>query len=294
MTSRAWSIVSPTSATRRARPGSAARAPSTWARTHSAPARVLPAPRPPMTTQVRHAPSGGSWCGSAQNSKSHGSAIKAASLRPARKASTVSGIAEASQPAADLNAGGVEIERPFAAASATVFLEFRNFRPFLEHDLQGRAEVPDDAHPVLEVAQIALSQPVHRRVDLHDDLIQKPHRLGDEGPRQRLSGRCLNDHAASCPPLMPPAREKRKSGPGVPSPRRSPTSSSLPEGIPPTEREVKKNSIIRWLTRSAGSVAARPLFLLLGLDRPPLRHVVVVLGQRGRKDMAARAVGDEE
>src|SRR5690606_15622084 len=118
--------------------------------------------------------------------------------------------------------------------------------------------------------------------------------LGDEGPRQRLSGRCLNDHAASCPPLMPPAREKRKSGPGVPSPRRSPTSSSLPEGIPPTERKVKKNSIIRWLTRSAGSVAARPLFLLLGLDRPPLRHVVVVLGQRGRKDMAARAVGDEE
>ena len=33
--------------------------PSTSARTHSAPARVLPAPRPPITTQDFHAPSGG-------------------------------------------------------------------------------------------------------------------------------------------------------------------------------------------------------------------------------------------
>ncbi len=36
-------------------------------RTHSAPARVLPAPRPPSTSQARQSPAGGSWCGCAQN-----------------------------------------------------------------------------------------------------------------------------------------------------------------------------------------------------------------------------------
>jgi len=60
ITSRTWSKVSPTSATRRALPGSSGRAPSTCARTHSAPARVLPAPRPPMITQLFQAPAGGS------------------------------------------------------------------------------------------------------------------------------------------------------------------------------------------------------------------------------------------
>ena len=60
ITSRTCSIVSPTSATRRERPTSNGREPSTSARTHSAPARVLPAPRPPMTTHVRQSPSGGS------------------------------------------------------------------------------------------------------------------------------------------------------------------------------------------------------------------------------------------
>ena len=45
------------------------RAPSTWARTHSAPARVFPAPRPPRITQDRQSPAGGNWWGCAQNSK---------------------------------------------------------------------------------------------------------------------------------------------------------------------------------------------------------------------------------
>ena len=47
ITSRASSSVSPTRATREHAPGSPGFAPSTCARTHSAPARVLPAPRPP-------------------------------------------------------------------------------------------------------------------------------------------------------------------------------------------------------------------------------------------------------
>ena len=60
MTSRAWSIVSPTRATRELVPGSPGLPPSTCARIHSAPARVLPAPRPPRMTQVVQSPSGGS------------------------------------------------------------------------------------------------------------------------------------------------------------------------------------------------------------------------------------------
>ena len=60
ITSRTWSIVSPTKATRLHFPVSSGPAPSTCARTHSDPARVLPAPRPPMMTQVFQAPRGGS------------------------------------------------------------------------------------------------------------------------------------------------------------------------------------------------------------------------------------------
>ena len=60
ITSRASSSVSPTRATRELVPGSPGLPPSTCARTHSAPARVLPAPRPPRMTQVVQSPSGGS------------------------------------------------------------------------------------------------------------------------------------------------------------------------------------------------------------------------------------------
>ena len=54
-----------------------------------------------MITQVFQSPSGGNWCGSAQNSNSHGSAAKALLLNPSRKASTSSGSAQASQAAPD-------------------------------------------------------------------------------------------------------------------------------------------------------------------------------------------------
>ena len=55
-----WISFGPIAATRRACPRSCGRAPSTIRRTHSAPARVLPAPRPPRITQVFHSPLGGS------------------------------------------------------------------------------------------------------------------------------------------------------------------------------------------------------------------------------------------
>ena len=60
ITARTWSMVSPISATRRDRPAESGIAPSTCARIHSAPARVLPAPRPPRITQVCQSPSGSS------------------------------------------------------------------------------------------------------------------------------------------------------------------------------------------------------------------------------------------
>ena len=58
ITSRTCATVSPTSAIRAQRPASRGPAPSTQLRTHSAPARVLPAPRPPMMIQLRQHPSG--------------------------------------------------------------------------------------------------------------------------------------------------------------------------------------------------------------------------------------------
>jgi hypothetical protein len=52
MTSRTSAIVSPTSAMRSARRSAKPTIPPTMALTHSAPARVLPAPRPPTMSQV--------------------------------------------------------------------------------------------------------------------------------------------------------------------------------------------------------------------------------------------------
>ena len=69
-------------------PGSPGLPPSTCARIHSAPARVLPAPRPPRMTQVVQSPSGGSWCPSAQCSKSQGRDIRAFGLNVSRKPSS--------------------------------------------------------------------------------------------------------------------------------------------------------------------------------------------------------------
>ena len=52
MTLRTWPMVSPTSAMRCARRSARSGVASACARTHSAPARVLPEPRPPSRSQV--------------------------------------------------------------------------------------------------------------------------------------------------------------------------------------------------------------------------------------------------
>src|SRR5690606_26817636 len=159
ITSRAWSKVSPTSATRRARPGASGVAPSTWARTHSAPARVLPAPRPPRITQLFQSPAGGSWCGIAQNSNSQGRLASALSLSPARNSSTSGGAAQASQAAPDLTSGRIEVEGAACPASSGDFLaKLVNAVPFLKHQLRGRAQLARQPDGLL--------QPVahHRRI----------------------------------------------------------------------------------------------------------------------------------
>ena len=66
MTLRTWPMVSPTSAMRCERRSAMGSVSVAWARTHSAPARVLPEPRPPSTSQVcQGSPldvaTGGSW-----------------------------------------------------------------------------------------------------------------------------------------------------------------------------------------------------------------------------------------
>ena len=77
MTSRASAAVGATRAMRRTLLDSA------WARTHSAPVRVLPQPRPARTSQTSQSPSGGTWEGRAQVGQSHSraSAAPGSSLR---------------------------------------------------------------------------------------------------------------------------------------------------------------------------------------------------------------------
>ena len=74
ITLRASAAVGATSAMRRAV------APSTRARTSSAPVRVLPKPRPASSSQTRQSPAGGSWLGRAQNGQSYSSASASAGL----------------------------------------------------------------------------------------------------------------------------------------------------------------------------------------------------------------------
>src|SRR6185436_189984 len=76
MTLRTWPMVAPMSAMRWARRSARPAMASAWARTHSAPVRVLPEPRPPRISQVcqerpLRATSGGSWSSRATTSQSH-------------------------------------------------------------------------------------------------------------------------------------------------------------------------------------------------------------------------------
>ncbi len=85
MTSRASCSVSPTSAMWRCACSAYGPSPIASARTHSAPSRVLPAPRPASTSQVVQglalAPNaGGSWCACASATKSRSSAATSLGL----------------------------------------------------------------------------------------------------------------------------------------------------------------------------------------------------------------------
>ena len=80
ITARASRKVAPISPTRFMRPD---RTPSA---THSAPARVLPAPRPPRNSQMRQSPGGGRWATRAQ--KSHPPSSRAATSSSSRLASS--------------------------------------------------------------------------------------------------------------------------------------------------------------------------------------------------------------
>jgi hypothetical protein len=88
-----------------------------------------------MITQVFHTPSGGNWCGKAQNSKIHGIASNAAGLRLARNPSIFSGVAEASQAAPDFITRGGKVKDCFPDASSNfpgnLFAKFFNSGPFL-------------------------------------------------------------------------------------------------------------------------------------------------------------------
>jgi hypothetical protein len=87
ITSRASPKLSATSAMRPSRP-SPGRSPVASACTHSAPARVLPEPRPPIISQVRQSPSGGNCSGRAVSSQSWACAISVRSSNRAMWAVT--------------------------------------------------------------------------------------------------------------------------------------------------------------------------------------------------------------
>ena len=96
-----------------------------------------------MITQDFQSPSGGSWCGIAQNSNIHGSARSALSLSPSRKSSTCSGVAEASQAAPDLIPRGLKVELSGSDKPDNMFAEFFNATPFLLDKLKGPPQFLD-------------------------------------------------------------------------------------------------------------------------------------------------------
>ena len=104
ITSRASCSVGAISAMRRAPRHSAAR------RTHSAPARVLPAPRPPKNNQTRQSPVGGLWALFAQTRrKFHWIAAASRAVRVARKPFRFAGAKVARQSALNFSADIVKI-----------------------------------------------------------------------------------------------------------------------------------------------------------------------------------------
>jgi hypothetical protein len=99
-----------------------------------------------MHTQVRHAfpeavASGGSWCGSAQNSKSQGSAIRALSLRSFRNASCTACGAQAIHSASDLGTGRIEVEFDPTFADDELAEQSVEFSAFIESRVSCLAEI---------------------------------------------------------------------------------------------------------------------------------------------------------
>ncbi|MDO5604295.1 MAG: hypothetical protein Q4G25_03940 [Paracoccus sp. (in: a-proteobacteria)] len=76
-----------------------------------------------------------------------------------RKASTSACAAQASQAAPDFIAGGGKVKRACANPSGNFLAKFVNPAPFLKHHLRGLPQLARDAHGILQLAQLALTQP---------------------------------------------------------------------------------------------------------------------------------------
>ena len=79
------------------------------ARTHSAPARVLPAPLPPNINQIDHGGSGGNWSGRAQVSQSLKKVSRFAPVRAACRYSIVFALLQFVKAVRKFVAEGVDI-----------------------------------------------------------------------------------------------------------------------------------------------------------------------------------------
>ena len=127
--------------------------PSASALTHSAPVRVLPEPRPPITAQVVHGLSvrqGGSWSGRAQWSQSRERARIREGGRLARKAGIRPLACECRIAARDLRAQGGQVEGGEPGGA----FRFAGIRPIAEflHPFV-RIEVVEEALEPAEIAQ---------------------------------------------------------------------------------------------------------------------------------------------
>src|SRR5207248_9303254 len=111
----------------------------TWSRTHSAPLRVLPKPRPASSSQVRQSPFGACWLGRPHQPQSCSIASSSRSLVCLRNAASSSGGSDASNSAPEtfsdsanldldritVRHTGVSVGAGFAPAAARLHPEYR-------------------------------------------------------------------------------------------------------------------------------------------------------------------------
>jgi hypothetical protein len=120
-----------------------------------------------MITQVFQSPSGGSWCGNAQNSKRKGSAKSAPSPNSSRNFAWTSGGSEAIQEAPDLSPCSIKVEGESIDQSGFFVADALKSFPLVEQGLHRRAKFP---RRTLNLGAAGFGAPL----DLRDQRVEGP------------------------------------------------------------------------------------------------------------------------